>query len=70
MTDRRRRPIVVAVGALLTVGALATSFPFVWMVTSSLKPPSEALAVPPTLLPVTLCPALTGTVATVPVIGA
>lgn len=51
MTDRRRRPIVVAVGALLTVGALATSFPFVWMVTSSLKPPSEALAVPPTLLP-------------------
>lgn len=51
MTDRRRRTLVVVVGAVLAVGALVTSFPFLWMITSSLKPASEALATPPTFWP-------------------
>lgn len=52
MTSRRRRRVVViVVGTVLAFGALVTSFPFLWMVTSSLKPASEALATPPTLWP-------------------
>lgn len=51
MTERRRRPVVVLVGAALAVGALVTSFPFVWMITSSLKPPTEAVRTPPRVLP-------------------
>lgn len=50
MTDRRRTAVVLT-GIVLTVGAFVTSFPFLWMVTSSLKPSSEALATPPTLWP-------------------
>jgi len=50
MTDRRR-PVVLLTGALLTIGALATSFPFLWMITSSLKPATEAVSIPPRLLP-------------------
>ena len=37
--------------ALLVVGAVATSLPFVWMLLSALKPRSEATATPPRLLP-------------------
>lgn len=50
MTDRRR-VLVVATGAVLTLGALLTSFPFFWMVTSSFKPPTEAVSTSPTFLP-------------------
>lgn len=50
MTDHRR-PTVVLAGALLAVGALITSFPFLWMIASSLKPASEAVSVPPRFWP-------------------
>lgn len=50
MTDRRRLHVVL-VGGALALGALVTAFPFFWMITSSLKPPSEAVSVPPTFLP-------------------
>src|SRR5687768_9201239 len=49
MTSRRRRTAII--GGLLGLGALATSFPFVWMVASSLKPLSESRAYPPSILP-------------------
>jgi len=49
MTSRRRRTTII--GALLGLGALGTSFPFLWMVASSLKPLSESRAYPPTILP-------------------
>ncbi len=36
---------------LLLAGAVLFAFPMVWMVSTSLKPPEQAAAVPPTLLP-------------------
>ena len=51
MTDRRRRPLVVLIGTVLALGALVTSFPFFWMIASSFKPPTDAVAYPPTFLP-------------------
>lgn len=50
---RRRRPraSTVIVGALLTVGALVTAFPFLWMVFASVKPRGESVAYPPHLIP-------------------
>jgi len=48
---RRSRSRTIIIGALLGLGALITSFPFVWMVTSSLKPLSESRLIPPSLLP-------------------
>lgn len=51
MTDRWHRPRIVALGLVLAIGALVTSFPFLWMVTSSLKPASEAVSQSPTFLP-------------------
>lgn len=41
-------------GVLLGLGALITSFPFLWMVTTSLKPLSESRAYPPTIVPTTI----------------
>ncbi|HEY0119601.1 MAG TPA: carbohydrate ABC transporter permease [Cellulomonas sp.] len=46
---RRRHPWVA--GAILTLGAVATAFPFAWMIVSAVKPRSESLAYPPHLLP-------------------
>jgi multiple sugar transport system permease protein len=40
-----------ATHALLLAGAVVTAFPFVWMLSSSLKPNVEAIQFPPTLLP-------------------
>jgi len=51
MTDRRRRPLVLTTGLVLGIGAILTSFPFFWMISSSFKPASEAMTYPPTLLP-------------------
>lgn len=48
---RRSRSRTIIIGALLGLGAIITSFPFVWMVTSSLKPLSESRLIPPSLLP-------------------
>ena len=54
-TDRRRagRTLRVLITVALSVGALVTAFPLFWMVSGGLKPKSEALDFPPTLLPVT-----------------
>jgi multiple sugar transport system permease protein len=38
-------------GVALLTGALLTAFPFFWMVSSSLKPLTEAVSTPPTILP-------------------
>ncbi|BDO40986.1 carbohydrate ABC transporter permease [Cellulomonas sp. NTE-D12] len=46
---RRRHPWVT--GVALSVGALATAFPFAWMIVSALKPRRESMAYPPHLLP-------------------
>ncbi len=47
----RPRVGVLPIGALLAVGAVLTSFPFFWMLSTSLKPRSESYAYPPTLFP-------------------
>ena len=52
MTSNRRRTVIF--GGLLGLGALITSFPFIWMVTTSLKPLSESRAYPPTIVPTTI----------------
>lgn len=38
-------------GAIMTAGAALTAFPFFWMLTTSLKPLSEARTYPPKILP-------------------
>src|SRR6478736_3364961 len=51
---RRPRKVsaaTIVIGALLAVGAFATAFPFIWMVFASVKPRSESVAYPPSLLP-------------------
>lgn len=52
MTSGRHRTVIF--GVLLSLGALITSFPFLWMVTTSLKPLSESRAYPPTIVPTTI----------------
>ena len=52
MTSSRRRTVIF--GGLLGLGALITSFPFIWMVTTSLKPLGESRAYPPTIVPTTI----------------
>lgn len=54
MTSARgRRPdlVTAVVTILLTLGALLTSFPFFWMIATSLKSLGEAVGTPPTFLP-------------------
>jgi multiple sugar transport system permease protein len=49
---RRRNPgraLTVTIGAGLAIGAVITAFPFIWMLTSSLKPQSESIDYPPTI---------------------
>lgn len=46
---RRRRPWIT--GAVLSLGAVVTAFPFAWMIVSAVKPRSETLAYPPQVLP-------------------
>ena len=48
-TRRRLRPWVA--GAVLTLGAVLTAFPFAWMIVSAVKPRSDSVAYPPHLLP-------------------
>ena len=38
-------------GIALGIGALVTAFPFLWMITSSVKPQQESLTFPPSILP-------------------
>jgi multiple sugar transport system permease protein len=48
---RRRRGRLAPVAIVLTVGAMLTAFPFFWMLTTSIKPLSEARRYPPEVLP-------------------
>jgi multiple sugar transport system permease protein len=50
----RRRSRTVLLAILLGIGAIATSFPFLWMIAGSLKPLSESRAYPPSILPRTV----------------
>jgi multiple sugar transport system permease protein len=47
----RKRALTVTIGVALSIGAVITAFPFLWMLTSSLKPQSESVDYPPTILP-------------------
>ena len=51
---RRRRSRTAVIASLLGLGAIVTSFPFFWMVLSSLKPLSESRTIPPSILPTTV----------------
>jgi multiple sugar transport system permease protein len=48
---RRSRSRTALLAFLLGLGAIATSFPFIWMVASSLKPLRESRSYPPSILP-------------------
>jgi multiple sugar transport system permease protein len=48
---RKVRTGTIVIGVVLTVGALLTAFPFIWMIFASVKPRSESVAYPPQLLP-------------------
>lgn len=47
----RSRSLTITIGVGLAIGAVITAFPFIWMLTSSLKPQSESIDYPPTILP-------------------
>ena len=49
--DPRRHHRPVLIGGLLAIGAVATAFPFLWMLTTSVKPLTDSYAYPPKLLP-------------------
>ena len=51
MNSTASRYRVVTIGMLLAIGAALTAFPFFWMLTTSVKPVSDAVAYPPTVLP-------------------
>ncbi|MBF8184171.1 carbohydrate ABC transporter permease [Nonomuraea sp. K274] len=46
-----RRGLTLTIGVALSVGALLTAFPFLWMIFGSVKPLSESVADPPRILP-------------------
>ena len=52
VTTVGRRISVPVVGLLLAFGAVLTAFPFLWMLTTSLKPLIESYNYPPTVFPV------------------
>lgn len=54
MTDARvprRQSRSILIGGLLAIGAVATAFPFLWMLTTSVKPLTDSYAYPPKPLP-------------------
>jgi len=48
---RRPKAPTILIGAFLGAGALVTAFPFLWMVLGSVKPRSESVAYPPSIIP-------------------
>ena len=42
--------LTALIGASLLIGALITAFPFIWMLTSSVKPQRESVSYPPTII--------------------
>src|SRR5215469_15885217 len=57
VAGRRVRPSRVLIWLLLTLGAIAMAFPFVWMVSTSLKPDNALFVTPPQLIPQPFQPA-------------
>ena len=56
MTQKRKIGNVIASilkYAVLIFGAIFTILPFVWMISSSLKTPTELVQIPPSLFPAT-----------------
>ena len=51
VTTLGRRTSVPVVGVVLAAGAVLTAFPFLWMLTTSLKPLAESYNYPPNVLP-------------------
>lgn len=51
MTRPRRRLGIVPLAVLLTAGAVLTAFPFLWMVTTSVKPLTQSRRYPPEVIP-------------------
>ena len=49
--NRSGRAVTTLIGVALTIGALITAFPFIWMIATSVKPQSESLTYPPTIFP-------------------
>ncbi len=49
--QHRGRALTVTIGVGLSIGAIITAFPFIWMLSSSFKPQSESIDFPPTILP-------------------
>ncbi len=48
---RRRTMRLIPLAVLLTAGAVLTAFPFVWMLTTSVKPLSQSRRYPPDVVP-------------------
>ena len=48
---RRSRSLTVLIAVVLGLGALITTFPFLWMLAASVKPQRESTDFPPTILP-------------------
>lgn len=42
--------VTILIGIALSIGALVTAFPFIWMLTSSVKPQQESVSYPPTII--------------------
>ncbi len=42
--------VTVLIGIVLFIGALITAFPFIWMLSSSVKPQQESVSYPPTII--------------------
>ncbi|MGI5175210.1 carbohydrate ABC transporter permease [Dactylosporangium sp. CA-152071] len=51
MSSTSPRLLRAGIAALLGIGAVLVSVPFIWMISGSLKPESEVLDIPPTLWP-------------------
>src|SRR5690348_12107204 len=51
MTSPARRRRVLPIGVVLTIGAVLTAFPFLWMLTTSIKPLSDSRSYPPKVVP-------------------
>ncbi|WP_173915411.1 carbohydrate ABC transporter permease [Halobacillus sp. Marseille-Q1614] len=51
LTKKKNKMEKYLVLTLLILGGIVVSIPFIWMISSSFKPESEVLAIPPTIFP-------------------
>lgn len=52
MSDRRTKTVDIFIEIFLILGAATMILPFIWMVSTSFKPPTEVLAWPPRFVPI------------------